>query len=132
MQLILLHRISNSKRSLQSCWNTQIEKVRLGRVTSSEGERNLFENSTNHFLRLLLKHVGLLELEIRKQFTIYRNYIVSPRCFSYYSNLSEGKTTECTFHMGRIDWKTNLRAYEYNCRSVWCPPRSFSGEFSAN
>lgn len=118
MQLILLHRISNSKRSLQSCRNTQIEKVRLGRVTSSEGERNLFENSTNHFLRLLLKHVGLLELEIRKQFTIYRNYIVSPRCSSYYTNLSEGKTTECTFHMGRIDWKTNLRVYEYNCRSA--------------
>ena len=83
---------------------------------------------THHFLRLFLKHVGLLQLEIRKQFTIYRNRIVASlrlRCYP------ENKTTKCTFGtVHRLE--TNSRAYEYNCRSAWCPPCFSSAGFSVN
>lgn len=95
----------------------ELSKYREFKSRNSKQGRNLFEcRTTYHFLRLLLEHIGLLQLEIRKQFTIYRNRIVA-RVPTNTLKLYEGKTTKCTFGMvHRLE--TNLRAYECNCRSV--------------
>lgn len=96
----------------------ELSKYRRLKSRNSKEGRNLFEcRTTYHFLRLLLEHIGLLQLKIRKQFTIYRNSIVARVLPTNTPMPYEGKTTKCTFGMmHRLE--TNLRAYECNCRSV--------------